>query len=120
MAAARRRWCLSLCFVVVAVGGCSGDKPSAVPSGGPHDAAEAALRRDGCTTDTRADPGRNHVSDPNYRVNPPAGGDHNPRPADAGVYEEATAPLDGNLVHALEHGFVVLWYRPAAPGAADR
>ncbi len=55
---------------------------------------------------------RNHVAPPAYEVNPPAGGNHTPQAAGAGVYTEATAPPDGQIVHALEHGYVVLWHRP--------
>jgi len=45
-----------------------------------------------------------------YNSNPPAGGSHYPTTAHAGVYDKA--PADGNLVHSLEHGAVILWYNP--------
>ncbi len=64
-----------------------------------------------CTTDTQSDPGRNHVSTPTYTVNPPAGGDHYPVPASAGIYLD-NPPTDGELVHSLEHGYVILWFDP--------
>lgn len=57
--------------------------------------------------------GSNHVpqgTSIQYNSNPPAGGPHYPNPAHAGMYE--TAPLDGNLVHSLEHGAIILWYNP--------
>ena len=52
------------------------------------------------------------MPNPTYEVNPPAGGNHTPQAASAGVFTAETAPPDGQLVHALEHGYVVLWHRP--------
>ena len=77
-----------------------------------------SLEQDGCTVDSRADRGQSHVTSPIYSVNPPAGGDHLSAPAAAGFYDPADAPADGNLVHSLEHGFVVVWYQPDAVAAA--
>ncbi len=56
-----------------------------------------------------------------YETMPPVGGDHYPMWAAFRSYEQ---PLDpGYLVHALEHGAVVLWYRctsrDACPGLAS-
>lgn len=66
-----------------------------------------------CRYDTRSDSGSEHVPDPPpYEVDPPDGGDHTPQAAAAGVYREGQVPPDGPLVHAQEHGFVVIWYRP--------
>ena len=45
-----------------------------------------------------------------YNTNPPAEGNHYPNPQPAGIYP--TPPPDGNLVHSLEHGAVILWYNP--------
>ena len=85
-------------------------------------ALRASLEQDGCTVDSRADKGRNHVSTATYSVNPPAGGDHDSVPWPAGFYDVANPPADGHLVHSLEHGFVVVWYRPdaVAPATVDR
>lgn len=69
-----------------------------------------------CTFDTRNDPTtappNNHVAPPSYKVNPPAGGNHDPSAAPAGVYEQATAPPDAKIVHSLEHGYIAIWHRP--------
>jgi hypothetical protein len=81
-------------------------------------ALRASLEQDGCTVDDRTDPGRNHVPQPVYTVDPPAGGDHDPVPAPAGFYDANDVPTDGHLVHSLEHGFVIVWYRPATVSAA--
>lgn len=72
---------------------------------------EAAGCRFDRANDSDAGPGRNHVpGSPSYRVNPPAGGNHAASPAGPTVY--ADAPPDGQVVHAMEHGDVVLWHRP--------
>jgi hypothetical protein len=49
------------------------------------------------------------VGDPHepYNSDPPTSGPH-AAPVAAGFYD--TAPPDENLVHNLEHGYVVLWY----------
>lgn len=50
-----------------------------------------------------------------YRAHPPASGPHYPAPAPAGVYVQGLEP--GFWVHNLEHGYVVVLYKP--PIAAD-
>lgn len=45
-----------------------------------------------------------------YRAYPPTSGPHYPAPAKAGVYSQGLSP--GFWVHNLEHGYVVLVYRP--------
>jgi hypothetical protein len=79
-------------------------------------AVESASCRQDSEYDGRS---RDHISNPTYEVNPPAGGAHTPNAAQPGFYREGRPPPpDGQLVHAMEHGFVVLWYRPDL-GAAD-
>ena len=81
----------------------------------------ASLEQGGCKVDSRSDPGSRHVPGATYSVDPPAGGDHDPVPAPAGFYDATTVPTDGHLVHSLEHGFVVVWYRPetVSPATVD-
>ena len=43
-----------------------------------------------------------------YETNPPAGGDHNPTPIEAGRFYPQPPPLGGS-VHLLEHGAVIGW-----------
>lgn len=43
-----------------------------------------------------------------YRTAPPTAGAHYPLPSDPGYYEGLQPP--GNLVHALEHGYIVIYY----------
>jgi hypothetical protein len=64
-------------------------------------------------TDTDAGPGNNHVNgDVQYKTDPPSGGNHNPNPAAAGTYTVDNKPPDAQIVHALEHGYIAIWYRP--------
>ena len=78
-----------------------------------------ALTSGSCEVDRESDrtapQGQNHVPNPSYRVNPPAGGDHLPSAARAGVYSGQQVPTDGLLVHSLEHGYVIAWYEPDLP-----
>ena len=49
-----------------------------------------------------------------YNSNPPAGGLHyGDSTTHAGFYDRA--PEDGYLVHSLEHGAVILWYKSDLP-----
>lgn len=43
-----------------------------------------------------------------YSTNPPTSGPHYSSPTPPGFYDEPVA--DGNLVHSLEHGYVIFWY----------
>jgi len=76
----------------------------------------AGFETGSCQFDRRSDadagPGRNHVPNPTYEVDPPAGGDHTQQAAGPGLYTAANSPVDGQIVHAQEHGYVVLWHRP--------
>lgn len=58
--------------------------------------------------------GKNHVEGSvRYRTNPPAGGNHSPTAAAPSVYSQP--PPDEQVVHALEHGDIVLWHEPDTP-----
>ncbi len=60
--------------------------------------------------------GGGHVADGTqvqYNSNPPTSGSHYNNPQLAGSYD--SAPPDGNLVHSLEHGAVILWYKADLP-----
>ncbi len=45
-----------------------------------------------------------------YTVYPPYGEEHSPFPLTCGIY--SSTPLFEMVVHAMEHGAVVLWYTP--------
>jgi hypothetical protein len=50
-----------------------------------------------------------------YRTAPPTAGVHYPTPSNPGYYETLQPP--GNLVHALEHGHIVIYYDRTSPDA---
>ena len=50
----------------------------------------------------------------NYKDNPPTTGRHYEIPAEDGVYG-GDPPPDEALVHALEHGRVIVWVKPSLP-----
>ena len=60
--------------------------------------------------------GSSHVPDGtkiDYSTNPPTSGNHYNTPQPAGIYD--VSPPDGNLVHSMEHGAVILWYKQSFP-----
>ncbi len=81
--------------------------------GGPATAEEA-----GCTpVETHEVPEQaTHVPEGTtvpYATNPPTSGDHYESPSAPGFY---SSPVQAEqLVHNLEHGQIVMWYRPDAP-----
>ena len=74
-------------------------------------AAEAA----GCKVETPKNEGADHVdTQVTYKSNPPTSGNHNPIPADDGAYYDDPPPKE-NLVHSLEHGRIIMQFKPNAP-----
>jgi hypothetical protein len=74
---------------------------------------EAAAAAAKCKVGQFPSEGRNHVSGHvDYKTNPPTSGNHNEIPAADGEYLDP--PEMENLVHALEHGRVILWFQPKA------
>ena len=69
----------------------------------------------GCTQRSRRSEGREHTGEETvrYAFNPPASGNHAEVPAEDGAYDRA--PPDTAVVHSLEHGRVVLWFKPSLP-----
>lgn len=70
-----------------------------------------------------ASQGNRHVPEganvPPYNSNPPTSGPHTDPLAAWGVYgPEDEVPHDQRLLHNMEDGGVVLWYKPAADAAA--
>jgi hypothetical protein len=62
---------------------------------------------------------RNHVedgTDVQYTTSPPTSGDHYATPADPGFYSDPV--VEEQVVHNMEHGQVVVWYRTDAPQEA--
>jgi hypothetical protein len=113
-------------LVVVAAGGNGGgggaDEQAAevLPGGGSVPEQQefdlpAAARAAGCELRSRRAPDRTHTTTLetviNYEMNPPTSGRHYQLPAQDGAYGEA--PQDEELVHTLEHGRVVVWFKPS-------
>ena len=67
--------------------------------------------------------GRTHVADDadvpakDYNSNPPTSGTHRQTPSQDGIYEPGNEPDAENLVHTLEHGRIIYYYKP---GTAKR
>ena len=74
------------------------------------------LAEAGCTdVEEHESEGRDHLQTEGaphapYETDPPTSGPHYEIPADLGFYSEPLAPEQ--VVHNLEHGQIVLWYRP--------
>jgi hypothetical protein len=77
----------------------------------------AAAKAAGCTLQNPKSEGRGHTLKPQaYKTAPPTSGAHYPVPASDGAYTTTPKPYEG-LVHALEHGRVIYWFKPNAPAS---
>ncbi|HEY0345947.1 MAG TPA: DUF3105 domain-containing protein [Solirubrobacteraceae bacterium] len=93
--------------------------------GGKNRASEAdvtsAAKAAGCVYKAFPQEGRNHVTQKltaaDYKTNPPTSGNHNPTPAQDGLYPPGNAPAIENWVHTLEHGRILLMYKPGSAPA---
>jgi Protein of unknown function (DUF3105) len=112
--------------VAIAAGGGGDDKNKpapppkntvAIPKQKITDLSRAA-KAAGCTVRsfTPSANDRTHVEGKvKYKQNPPVFGPHNPVWAQDGDYVGQGAPPTEKLVHPLEHGRVVIWYKPTLP-----
>lgn len=50
-----------------------------------------------------------------YKTNPPTSGSHHPEPARDGNYAGVVSPKKENYVHSLEHGRIIIHYKPGLP-----
>jgi hypothetical protein len=97
-----------LVAALLALGACGGDDDSAEPSesttasGGPCEPIEEVE-----VMNFGQHSSEQFTADA-YLSNPPAGGDHNPTPLQAGRFYRKPPPL-GQSVHLLEHGAVIGW-----------
>jgi hypothetical protein len=95
-------------------GSASGSWPSGSIPGQKINDIDAAAKAAGCTLAKPKNEGAGHTTKPqNYKSQPPTSGSHNPVPA----HDQAFLKSPGNehLVHALEHGRVIYWFKPNAP-----
>jgi hypothetical protein len=115
---------VALAIVALASGGGSGS-PTGASAGFPSAGSlpkrketdlDAAAKAAGCTLKKVKSEGRGHTTKAvNYKSQPPTSGPHDPVPAHDSAY--STNPGDTHLVHALEHGRVIFWFKPNAPAA---
>jgi hypothetical protein len=106
--------CAIIAGVAFAVSRGGGDK---VDNAGLSADAKAA----GCVYRAFPNEGREHsvrkLTAANYKTNPPTSGTHNPTPATDGLYAAGNEPDVPNWVHTLEHGRVLLQYKPGTSPA---
>lgn len=83
------------------------------------DELEAAVEASGCVFEEAEELGKDHVTEEvpldTYNTNPPTSGTHAPMPAEDGVYPPGSSPSHEAWLHSLEHGRIVLQYRPGTP-----
>jgi hypothetical protein len=114
-----------LVLIAATSGGGSGSAGSGASGGGwPSGSIPARKETDldtaakaaGCTLLSPKSEGRGHTTKPvNYKSKPPTSGSHNPVPASDAAYLKN--PGLEHLVHALEHGRVIYWFKPSAPAS---
>ena len=88
-----------------------------IPDRKMTDLADAAKAAD-CELSNPPIEGSNHVTTKvRYKTNPPTSGDHVPpdQVASDGDYSDGVAPEPERYVHSLEHGRVIIQYRPGLP-----
>lgn len=77
---------------------------------------KAAATSSGCVYRAFPNEGQDHVTtkltQADFKTNPPTSGAHDPDPAPDGIYVAGNEPEIANWVHTLEHGRVLLQYRP--------
>jgi hypothetical protein len=76
----------------------------------------AAVKAAGCVYKKPKSEGAGHTTNAvKYKSQPPTSGSHNPVPAHDQAYLKS--PGNVHLVHALEHGRVIYWFKPNAPAS---
>ena len=77
---------------------------------------DPAAKAAGCVLKNPVIEGRTHIppeTKVTYKTNPPTSGNHDPQPADDGVYSRPMTALETrHFIHTLEHGRIELQYRP--------
>lgn len=80
---------------------------------------DQAAKDAGCILKNPVIEGRTHIPPDQkvtYHTNPPTSGNHDPVPADDGVYSRPMTALETrHFVHTLEHGRIELQYDPTLP-----
>src|SRR5919108_3933741 len=103
---------VAVIVVLVAGGGGGGD------DGVNASKVTADAKAAGCTFSSFPSEGRTHTAGKvTHKTNPPTSGNHNPTPAQDGIYRAGNTPPKENFVHSLEHGRIEFQYKPGAPAA---
>lgn len=103
-------------IAVIAVVALAGGGSSS--NGGDPKKLAADATAAGCTFSSYKAEGRDHTTGKvTYKTNPPTSGNHNPVPAQDGIYSPGNEPAKENWVHSLEHGRVLFQYKPGTPQA---
>jgi hypothetical protein len=99
-------------IVALAGGGDKGDASANVSK------LTADAKAAGCTFSQFKSEGRTHTAAKvTYKTNPPTSGNHNPTPAQDGIYRAGNSPPKENFVHTLEHGRIEFQYKQGASAA---
>ena len=109
-------------IIVLATGALSGDDGGGGGSGeGGENASipaqqidnlNEAVRASGCELTETKEEGRGHTGEKvEYETNPPTSGDHDPTPAEDGIYPADGPPDIEQSVHSLEHGRILIQYK---------
>ena len=123
-AAKRKRLMALIGGVIVACAIVAGVVFAVSRGGGGDDGVDddkltAAAKKAGCVYRSFPDYGREHsaekVTAANFKTNPPTSGKHDPTPAPDGIYVPGNEPEIGNWVHTLEHGRILMQYKPGTP-----
>jgi uncharacterized protein DUF3105 len=112
---AQMRKTLMIAVIAVAVLGAVGGIIAAKAASNRNKALLAKIAKSGgCDAiKTFSNEGASHINPPatvKYKTNPPTSGNHYPSPANTGIL--SPAPQDEQLVHNMEHGHVIFWYKP--------
>ena len=108
--------------VVVAAGGSGGggketsslNVPKVDPPPEQTTNLVAGAKAAGCELKNPPIEGRTHVTTPvKYKTNPPTSGNHDPQPTADGAYGKDPGTM--HLVHALEHGRIIIQWAPSVP-----
>jgi hypothetical protein len=111
--------------VIALAGGGSSSKGAADKGSWPSGSIPPQKQKDltlaakaaGCVIAHPKSEGRGHTTKHvDYKTQPPTSGPHFPSPTHDGAYLNAPVPYEA-LVHALEHGRVVFWFKPNAPAS---
>jgi hypothetical protein len=115
-----------IAIVVLAGGGGDDASANVLPDGGdvPEiaevDTVEEGAKAGDCELKSFPGKSREHLADLSQQVKyaskPPTSGNHYQVPAEDGAYEDP--PDVKEIVHTLEHGRIVIWFKKSLPGDA--